>query len=223
MNRTILNNQTLATSDNTVFVTVAAYPDHESVTAALRKTAEDHGVPIVFYDVGEPWQGFYHHKIEKMHEHMKHFRDAGKQFAFFFDSRDVVFIDPLDTILAKLNAIYDGRVIFSHDMPGKIWPSHNDHLLMAIEHAMQSEHARIAAGTCAGEIETIMKILQAAIEIRRELKEGRPRPGVLSHLYREIGERHCDDDQHLCQICMAYYPELFRLDYDKELLVLCQN
>lgn len=215
--------QQIATRDNTVFLTIAAFSDHESKTAAFRKSAEDQGVSLAIYDKGEPWQGFYLHKIERVCEYLKQHHKEGKQFAFFLDSRDVVFIDPLDSILAKFNALYDGRVIFNHDMPGKVWPSHKDYLEQAIEEAMQSEHARINSGVYAGDIETIRKIQLAAIAMRRELKEGCPRPGMLEKLYKDIGTKHLDDDQHLYQICMTYSPELFRLDYDKELFAVLMS
>jgi len=217
MNRTILNNQTLATSDNTVFLSVAAYRNYESVTVALRKSAADHGVPLVFCDIGESWRGFYHHKIETMSEHLKRMRDKGKRFAFVLDSRDVVFIEPLDSILAKFNAINDERVIFNQDVHGKIWPSHHAHLAQVIEDVMGSPYTRLNAGIYAGTIDSILKIQHLAIELRRELKEGCPRPGMSTTLFQDIGARFTDDDQHLYQLCLTYLPELFRVDNDKEL------
>ena len=196
MNRTN-NQQPVATRENTVFITVAAYKDHESETAALRKSAADYGVPLVINDTDEPWRSFYYNKIEQVHGHLSRLREAGKEFAFFLDSRDVVFVEPLDSILQKFNDLYDGRVIFNQDVLGKIWPSHNENLRLAVEEAMGSQYARLNSGVYAGRIEDMLTIQQLAIDLRRELATGTPRDGMLQTLYQDIGTSFLDDDQHL--------------------------
>jgi len=220
MSKKLENNQIIATCENTAFVTVAAYQDYASVTAALRQSAADYGVPLVIYDTGEPWKNFYHNKIERLYGHISRLRDTGKQFVFFLDSRDVVFIEPLDVILTKFNAINDGRVIFNQDVQGEVWPSHHDPLRLAIEEAMGSEYARLNSGMYAGVIESILKIQHLAIELQRELQEGCPRPGMSATLYQDVGTRFLHSDQHLYQLCLTYLPELFRVDNDKELFVV---
>jgi len=222
-NNTTKNSQPIATSENTVFVTVAAYQDYESVTAGLRKSAADYGVSLIFYDTDEKWHNFYCNKIERLHEHLTRLRGTGTEFVFFLDSRDTAFIEPRDMILAKFNAINDGRMIFNQDVLGKIWPSHNDSLAHAIEEATGSKYTRLNSGMYVGNIETILKIQELAIELRRELKEGCPRSGILKTLYQEIGSQHCDDDQHLYQICLSYHPELIRIDSEKELFAVLMS
>ena len=221
--KTTTKNQPAATYENTVFLTVAAYDDYESQTIALRKSAADHEIPLTLCDVGKPWQGFYHHKIEMMSEHLMKIRDERKRFAFILDSRDVVFIEHLDSIFKKFNALNDGRTIFNHDMPGAPWPSLKDYHCLAMEEAMGSEHVQLNAGMIAGDIETILKIHRHVMALRRELIEGRPRGGLLERLYQDIGTGHSDDDQYLYQVCMTYYPELFRIDYDKELFAVLMS
>jgi len=223
MNRTTEKTNIKATSENTVLITVAAYEDYESRTIALRQSAADYGVPIMIIDTKETWRSFYHNKIERMHGHLTQFRDAGNQFAFVLDSRDVVFIEPFDVILAKFNAIHDGRVIFNQDVFCKIWPSHYAPLAHAIEKAMGSQYARLNAGLYAGAIENILSIQQLAMEIRRELKEGCPRPGMAQTIYQDMGARFSDDDQHLYQICLTYRPEWFKIDNDKELFAVLNS
>ena len=218
MNRT--ERQPRATSENTVFLTVAAYKGYELITAALRKSANDYGVLLDIYDTREPWQSFYHNKIERVHDHLAGLREAGKQFAFFLDSRDVVFIEPLDLILAKFNAINDGRVIFNKDVPGKIWPSHHDRLCQTIEEAMNSRYARLNSGMYAGSIDNILQMQHLAIELRHELKKGCPRSGMLQMTYQDMGAKCSDDDQHLYQLCLTYLPELFMVDNNKELFAV---
>ena len=223
MNTTTENNQLIATSENTVFVTVAAYADHESKTAAFRKSAADYGVPLIIYDTEEPWKNFYHNKIERVHGHLTKLRDTGKQYAFFLDSRDVVFIEPLDSILGKFNAINNGRVIFNKDAPGKVWPSHNEHLRLVLEEAMGSQYARLNSGMYAGTIEHILEIQRLAIALRHELETGCPRDGMLKTLYQEMGTNCLNDDQHLYQVCLTYRPELFQIDIDKELFAVMMS
>jgi len=215
--------QPLATRDNTVFFTVAAYEDHESRTAALRKSAADHGVPLVIFDTNEPWKSYYYNKIERVYKHLCKLRNAGKQFVFFLDCRDVVFVEPIDSILRKFNALNDGRVIFNQDVLGKIWPSHNELLGRAIEEAMGSPYSRLNSGVYAGSIENILTIQRLAIDLRRELKAGCPRPGILPALYQEIGTNFIEDDQHLYQICLTYLPKLFRIDSGKELFAVLMS
>jgi hypothetical protein len=214
------NTQLMATRENTVFLTVAAYSDYEAKTAALRKSAADHEVSLVLCDTGNPWRGFYHHKIERMSEHLERLHDAGKRFAFILDSRDVVFIEPMDSVLAKFNALNDGRVIFNNDIYRAVWPCQKDYLARAIEEAMGTKYARINAGAFAGDIETILNIQHHAIALRRELHEECPRQGMVERIYQDIGTKHINDDQHLYQICLTYYPELFRIDIDKELFAI---
>ena len=221
MSTTIEHNQPAATRENTVFLTVAAYDNHEPITAVFRKSAEDHGIPIVLCDVGEPWQGFYHHKIAVMGERLKRLREeAGKQFAFILDCRDVVFIEPLESVLAKFNALNDGRTIFNKDVPGRLFPQNLHYLAQAMEESMKSNHARLNAGMIAGSIEAILNTQQRVTELRQELIEGCPRPGIMERLYQDLGTKRVHDDQHLYQIGMVYYPDLFHLDYKKELFAL---
>ena len=218
MTGTIVHNQPAATCENTVFLTVAAYTHHEEKTAAFCKSAEDHGIPIILCDVGEPWQGFYHHKIAVMGERLKRLREeAGKQFAFILDCRDVVFIEPLESVLAKFNALNDGRMVFNHDIHFNVYPHRKGYLVRAMETAMRSQYARLNAGMVAGNIDTILKVQQHTTVLRQELMEGCPRPGILERLYQDIGKKFGNDDQYLYHVCLTYYPELFRLDYGKEL------
>jgi hypothetical protein len=144
----------VATCDNTVFITVAAYKNHKSKTEALRKSAEDQGVPLVIYDKGEPWQSFYHHKIERMSEHLEQQKERGKHFVF----------------------ILDGREIFNHDMPGKVWPSHKDYLARGMEEAVKPNHVRLNAGM----IVAIQKLTAIPIQTQNlKTRKTRKTPALL--------------------------------------------
>ena len=213
----------IATPENTVFLTVVAFEDYEAKTVALRKSAEEHGVTLVFCDAEQEWQGFYRHKIANMQTHLRGLYEKGKRFAFILDSRDVIFIENIDVILHKFNALDSGRAIFNHDVAGKIWPSHNETLRLEIEKRMNSVHARLNAGMIAGKIETLLKIQELATELRSELLQERPRDGFVGEVFQEIGTAHLDDDQHLYQMTLACYPELFQIDYAKQLFAVLMS
>ena len=207
-----------ATLENTAFVTVAAYPDWEQQTEVIRSTAQEQGVPLIVYGKGEPWRGFYHHKIETMRETLKQLQNEGKKYVFILDGRDTAFIDSVDTILAKFNSLYSGKAIFNKDIYCALHPSHCDYLRQAVVDAMGYDWARLNAGFVAGEIDVLLEIQQHCIEIRQELVEGCPRAGILQRLYSDYGAAWIDDDQHLYSICLTYFPDLFCIDHRKDLV-----
>lgn len=209
-----------ATAENTVFLSIAAYEDYETKTRALRKSAEENGVPLELCDAGEPWYGFYRNKIIHMRSHLRRFHERGKRFAFVLDARDVLFIEPVDVVLQKFNALNKGRAIFNKDVPGKVWPSHNEILRREVERKMNSEHARLNAGMLAGAITTLLEIYDLAVSLRTEFVEGNVIGDFARKLYGDIGTAHIDDDQHLFQIGVACRPELFQIDCHKELFAV---
>ena len=212
-----------ATRENTVFLAIAAYKDYEQHTFTLRKTAEKCGIPLLLCDQGERWQGFYRHKIEKMQSHLENLFAVGKRFAFILDGRDVAFIDPLDVVLRKFNKLNRGRAIFNHDVPGKIWPSHNETLQREIAGKVHSEHPRLNAGMIASDIVTLLKIQAHATAIRDSLLSGKSQDAFVRKIHHEIGAAHHDDDQHLYQICLACYPEMFHIDCERELFAVIMS
>lgn len=218
-----MTESTKATSENTVFLTVSAFDDFEEQTTAFRETARRHAIPVVFCDEGERWQGFLYHKVERMSLYLKSFAETGKQYAFILDSRDVIFIENLESVLKKFNSIDEGKVIFNHDMPGAVWPTLKDYVQQAMEAAMNSEHARLNAGMIAGKIDTLLAVQNIAMALHSELVSGWPRDGIAKRLYQDIGVQFSDDDQYLYQICMVYYPELFQIDYAKDLFAVLMS
>jgi hypothetical protein len=211
-----------ATRENTVFLTVAAFEDSESKTRAFRKTAEARHVPVIYYDENEKWQGFFHHKIRKMMPRLQEFKERDYRYAFILDSRDIIFIDPVDTILEKFNALNDGKMIFNKDVSGTVWPTHHPLMAQEIEKAMGPD-VRLNAGAIAGEIDMILTVQQRVTALRQEFFDGRPRQGIMKKLYALFGKKYVHDDQHLYQICMIYHPELFRIDMRKELFALTRS
>ena len=209
-----------ATLDNTAFITIAAFDRSDEKTTAIRMTAEKNDIPLTYYDEGETWRGFYFHKIQNMRERLRQLGEQGKEYVFLLDSRDVVFIDHVDVILQKFNAINQGKAIFNLDMPGGVWPSLNDDLHIKMKEAMGSEHAQLNAGMIASEIETLLKIQSYVVELREELIAQNPRDGILSQLFHEYDTNFTEDDQYLYQVCLTYYPELFHIDSQKKLFAV---
>ncbi len=112
-----------ATVENTAFLTAAAY--HTEVESSMRlflDSAKQYGVPVTSYDYGLQWVSFYEHKIHGFLRELYRLRDAGKRYAFSLDSRDIVFIHPVEILLGKFSAMYSGKVIVASDVYGVTHP-----------------------------------------------------------------------------------------------------
>ena len=212
-----------ATHENTVFVTVAAYPDWKEKTAVFRISAASFGIPVMINDTNEQWQGFYHHKIGAMRVCLNLLKSQGKEFAFILDSRDVVFIDPLDTILDKFNNLHSGRVIFNQDI-WHLWPrsvNDLDGYVAELKRVTGDPNPWLNAGCLAGDIDRILVLMECAADIRQGWTSGKPRDGMATRVYRHFPcGQYTNNDQVLYQLCQMYYPELIQLDRNKDLFAI---
>jgi len=209
-----------ANSNNTVFLTVAAFHDYEKKTRVFRESAKKHNVPVVFCDLGVSWHGFFTHKVLNMKKRLEILKQSGTKYVFVLDCRDVVFIEDIQIIFDKFNSINNGKAIFNLDHNSKIWPSHSDWMLKEMQNAIKNEYAFLNAGMIASHIDTLLTIQAHIINIRDELNSGLPRRGVASRFHNEYGNLHLNDDQNLYQICMTYYPELFQIDIERNLFTI---
>lgn len=212
-------NRELANEDNTIILTVDTFGAKSSYSKMFRETAEKNGIPVIFLDEGKPWKGFYQHKIERMIPRLEQFRGEGKRFGFILDSRDVVFIDPFRFMLAKFNAINEGKMIFNTDGLGALYPCGQEWIKSEYRKAVGHFQGFLNAGVLAGSIDVLLEIMSRCTELRADLMEKRPREGIMQRLYDTHGSWSHNDDQYLYQLCHMYYPELFAPDIEKRLCV----
>jgi hypothetical protein len=198
-----------ATKENTVFLTVDTYAD--GTTAEFRRTAKMFQVPII--NVTRKWETLYDTKIVAVLACLHMLKQRGTEYVFLLDSRDLFFINPVETILEKFNRIHIGRAIFNKDIPGPVCHTKDPVLTADIRAATQSAFTNLNAGAIAGSIDTLITIQERVKELRAELMAGNGKyPQNNSHVY--------NDDQFLYQVCLAEHPEWFQIDTGKQLFAL---
>ena len=201
-----------ATKTNTAFITVDTYND-EHKTGVFRWSAEMFRIPVIYCDKNTPWKGSFHHKIELMYPRLLELKRSGIEFVFVLDCRDVVFINPIEVILEKLNSINTGKAIFNKDIPGVALHSRCHVLTEDMKNAMGSKYANLNAGAIASHIDTLLTIQEHAKRLRNEFLAG-------TKQYGNTNRKLCEHDQHIYQVCLVHYPHLFQIDYDKKLFAL---
>jgi len=113
----------LATPHNALFTSAVAFGTHtDAKTKLFCESAAEHNIPIELFDGGKTFTTFFAHKIKHFLGMLHEWKARGIEYIFSLDSRDIVFRHPVDIILGKFNAIYDGRLIISKDMAGVAHP-----------------------------------------------------------------------------------------------------
>jgi hypothetical protein len=203
------------TADNSVFTAVAAYPNPNEKCFHFIQSAKKCGVSIEWLSWGEEWHGFNYHKLQVLQSKFKKWREAGKQYVFMHDSKDVVFADPLETIIRKANDIYEpGTLLFNDEFENYFYPYKNDYYKKVI----LSQGVLLNSGLILGHIDVFDKVITHALEIMDGIKAGKPRMGLATFVHHDPASNSMyEDDQLTYQICTVYYPHLFRVDKDRYL------
>ena len=208
----------LATAENTMFVSAAAFgDDFENATRIFRRSAIRFGFPITFVDQDKEFQGYYTHKIKAVGKELRHQKNLGKTFGFLMDCRDIFFLHSIQTVLAKFNAMYEGRLIFNSDFIGETWPVDRIWFWNILQQHKGKSHVSLNAGFIAGKIDDILAVMDKIEEIRAEFFSGAPQHPILSRVYGEQGLHRQEDDQLWYHLCLALYPDLIEID-DQKLL-----
>lgn len=209
----------IATPENSVFLSVDTRGPQSDYSVVMRKSASKYGIEIVFLDEGETWQGFYHHKIEKMIPILHRYQEAGKHFAFIVDSRDIAFVDPLPFMLGKFNALQEGGIVYNTDGLGYSYPCGQLWYKDAYRRVTGHYQTFLNAGVLAGPIPVFIRAMEICRTIRSDLLQGKPWPGIMEHHYRDHRDWSHNDDQYLYQLCQMYHPELFTPDIERRFCV----
>jgi hypothetical protein len=208
----------IATSENTAFVSAAAFgDDFENATRVFRRSAVRFGFPITFVDQDKEFQGYYTHKIKAFGEELRHQKKLGKTFAFLMDSRDIFFLHSIQTVLAKFNAMHEGRLIFNSDFIGETWPVDKIWFWNILQRLKEKSHVSLNSGFIAGKIDNILAVMDIIEDIRAEFFSGFPKHHILARVYGELELHRQEDDQFWYHLCLALYPDLIEVD-DQKLL-----
>ena len=230
--------RTPATRKNSLFVSAAAFDNStERTTQLYRQTAKLHDVPYELYDTGKRFQSYYQHKIANLYERFQRWRDKGIEYIFATDCRDVIFRSPIDVILAKFNAMYDGRIITGRDELGTMHPFHtsNSHMhwvFSAWQYRVNSRWCEINTGMIAGHLDDLQKVHENLFAIRAEYEKQHARHDIFDRIFREYrhrqGSQQCrynieNDDQALHLLNFYDHPEWYNVDGEKKLTTFILN
>lgn len=209
-----------ATTENTVFLTAAAYEDVDLSMQSFLLSAKQHGVPITPYDTGRQWISYYEHKIHGFLRELYAAKLTGKKYAFSLDSRDIVFIHPVEILLGKFSALYSGKIIVASDVHGVTHPFFRIWLLPELQKRMESPHVEINTGVIAGEIDKLIEVYESIEERRSEYLNDRPYNEIVARLFKDEKSRQRNttqftidnDDQALHIITALTNPEWYEVD-----------
>jgi len=190
------------TIDNTLFVSVGAYPNPEERCRNFISSAAKFRVPITWLSWGEKWHGFNTHKLRLFREKCKTWWSEGKEYVFMLDSKDVVFADDIDVILRKANEVYEpGTLLFNAEFDHHIYPYKDEHFKATVIR----EGCHVNSGMIFGHIETFMTVIDIALDIIDGIKNGTPRAGIAEYIANDITTKRMMEDDQLTH--NRFYPD----------------
>jgi len=221
-----------ATKKNTVFLSVADYPNPEEKAYGLITTAEHSGFDITWASYGDEFKSFYESKYIKVLSALKTQKKKGNKYAFFLDGDDTLVLTPLSEILKSFNRIYKGGVIFCCDYTGVMWPQPNRYLQWHIQSNYGKNGLISTCGWC-GLIDDIITVIEQIIDVREQILNENYKD-LCTKIFANINtddtcnnwtefqnhlgtRRLIDDDQWLMHILQLEYNPLIHVDQYKQL------
>lgn len=199
---------------NTVFLTVAAWPDWAEKIDIFLRSAKKCGVEIELLDKEEPWHGYYHHKIVRFRKHLIQMMKTRPriEYVIFTDARDVVYIKTKETILSLLDDADDEKVLFAIDNRLRTWPmiktwlAHRITLKYGIDGIINS-------GCYAGRIDRVIAMLDECIRLHEILESGHAEPYTIESLFLpDVQPKHLNSDQFHLHVLQATWSDLVTVD-----------
>lgn len=217
-----------ATLENTVFYSIACYENVEEVIAPLVQTAEYFGVPIQF-PILENHKSDYacnYDKIAKSLPFLEHWLSEGKEYAFFNDVRDTVYVDTAEHILQAYNESEISGVLFNTDRTGCCWPCDSQEIRDRI--AKQYGNTGIVnSGLFCGKIEQILTLFRQAIDLHDAYicdNFGHPILAAFNEKTQDVlranRKIYQRSDQFFLQLLQAAGSSIIQTDKEKKLLSL---
>ena len=200
--------------NNTVFLTVAAWPDWETKTEIFLRSAKKQDVPVELLDKNEPWKGYYHHKIVRMKERLAAWQNIRPEIKYvvFTDSRDVVYVKPKREILSLLADASDEKVLFALDNRFRTWPMQKTWLAhrIALKYGFDGV---LNSGCYAGRIDHVIELFSECIRIHEILVTGnRSMNSVLKMVHNELKPEYLYSDQFHLHVAQALWSDRIAVD-----------
>ncbi|MCL2744621.1 MAG: hypothetical protein FWE67_12285 [Planctomycetaceae bacterium] len=205
-------------TDNTVFISIAAWRDADVQTEIFRRSALKQNIPVVWLDYGKEWQGFYQHKIISVQQELCILRERGFRYVVFTDSRDVVFTGSAAEITARMPQLEQGGVLFAADKPGTTFPLRNPWFRKTV--AARWGSAVLNSGTYAGSIDAVLTLFDECTRLREKMKVLTGNPASLTERALLEGKKHVYDDQFYFQILQMQGHPCIQIDTDKRLFAM---
>ena len=206
-----------ATTNNTIFVSIAAWFDWEKKTEIFLKSADKHEIEILLLDKGRSWKGFYYHKILQLAITFQLFHDQRQQIKYvvYTDARDVVFIKPLKEILSQINTLDENKVWFNADKP-QCWPLQSHWFTNEIKQRF-GQDGIVNSGCYVGRIENVISLLRDCVQLHSRLVEQKPDKGTIEALLiNEMKASYLQDDQYHIQALQALGSSKIAIDKDRQ-------
>lgn len=205
-----------ANRENVLFISIAAWHNWKRKTEIFLKSAEKHGIDVELLDKGRRWQGFYYHKISRLSETLRAIRKERPQLEYvvYTDARDVVFIKPLEEILASINKLDLNKVWFNVDKP-RTWPFQ----ARWFDDEVAKHYGRdgvVNAGCYVGRIEKVLTLLEECVQLHSQLLDPYFNANaVVSRLVQEMQPRYLQDDQYHLQVLQALGSSTIAVDKER--------
>ena len=220
-----------ANAKNTIFATVAAWPDWKEKTHVIRRSAERYGIDLLLVGAGDSWKNYYENKIVALREWLMRYRTARPEvhYLVFVDARDAVFVKQRDEIIELLEDFDEEKVTFNTDRRMVTWTvrAHWFAQRISLKYGMDG----IAnSGLYAGRIDRVLEMYDQCIALKRFFNSKEQRPGtvegVLKQAIRDDGgpftiaryarsEQHFESDQFYIQLLQAQWSDLIAVDIER--------
>ena len=224
----------VATINNTVFYSIARYPNLDWSLQALKTTAEYFQVSIIFpiYD-SEAYVSHTQHKFVDMIPFLEQWQKDGKEYVMFVDARDVVFVDTADNILSAYNEMNVDGILFNADAWDTVWPCKSHNFSSRVIQNVGGDGIA-NSGVFIGRIIDVLKLFYTSVEVCEYLRKQDYSHPLLNDLsyddicciedptYNPFGHGLYYNDQFCVQLHQYHNDPLIKVDVNKELLAWFQ-
>lgn len=202
----------LTSEENTVFACVAAWPNWQEKIDVYYRSAVKQGINLEVLDRGEPWKGYYQHKILNLKSWMQSLKNnrPNIEYIVFTDARDAVYIKPQKSILNSLRPFKDGQVLLMTNQRHP-WPLQTQWFAEEIIRNFGAD-GYVNSGCCAGHIDTYIKLLDECIALHERLESGDVRDENEKRILSCVHKSHLDSDQFHIQAMQILCPKLIAVD-----------
>ena len=175
------------TTNNTIFVTIAAWPDWEIKTDVIQRSAQKQGIELIFVDAGKRWFNYFENKIVRLYDWLGDYsiQHPEIEYMVFADARDAVFVKSRNEIFDLCKHFDDERVWFNVDMPMCTWPVQAEWFASRI--SLKYGRGGIAnSGVYVGRIDRVLELFDRCIALHDFFcSEIESRPGTVEQLIKE--------------------------------------